>query len=627
VNRSETLEHFLLGYDREIETHGQGRSTSIGQLLADAKKKYDKCELSDLLHALYNLQPSHAELTKCINMGTGTRWIVFDADSSSPYWEHFFTTGSFKIKTLPAGTIRFDQLSEKLASVRSDNSGIDDRMFARTAIDAARKSVAESDGKVHPLVGAVVVKNGQILGVAYRGEFPENHAEFIALEKKLSQVSIAGATVYTTLEPCTTRKYPKIPCAERLIDRKVARVVIGMLDPDKRITGRGQRRLRDAGIITDLFPHDLMAEVEELNREFTRYCDMQTSAPQPSIDKVVDIARGRAESELARCLDFLSDFSRAVISSLNPNEMLSTIRESLELGLSYSHMGVGLLDYSNREIVIQTEAGRRTGAKNRHVNLTDNVLGQVARTGKMEVITFPRSSSSKVKPIMEGSLSTIVLPLIYKDQLHGVFYVETDEVKEFSDKEIQLLAIVADLISGMLQNGFNFQVANEIANTDTLTSVRSRRFLLEKLEEECGRYAKVDGGFALALFDLDGLKKVNDSYGHIEGDQLLMRVGHLLNEICSQDQTVARYGGDEFAVLIPGNDLTRAYEIVDQIRTTIAADEILLRRGMTGSFGFVSFPRDGITPEELIRHADEHLYESKTAGGNCISRARYKSDP
>jgi pyrimidine deaminase RibD-like protein len=145
----------------------------------------------------------------------------------------------------------------------------EDRKFARIAIDEARKSVPEDD-RVHPRVGAVIVKDGRILASAHRGEIPQCHAEYIALEKKLIDVSLSGATVYTTLEPCTARKHPKVPCAIRLTERKVTRVVIGMLDPDDRISGRGQRTLRKAGIATELFPPDLMAEVEELNRDFVR---------------------------------------------------------------------------------------------------------------------------------------------------------------------------------------------------------------------------------------------------------------------------------------------------------------------------------------------------------------------
>ncbi|HWZ88799.1 MAG TPA: hypothetical protein VNW92_08110, partial [Polyangiaceae bacterium] len=89
-------------------------------------------------------------------------------------------------------------------------------------------------------------------------------------ERKLSGDSLVGATIYTTLEPCTTRNHPKVPCAQRLVERKVRRVVVGMLDPNERICGRGLWHLRESGIETDLFSHEHMAAVEELNRDFIR---------------------------------------------------------------------------------------------------------------------------------------------------------------------------------------------------------------------------------------------------------------------------------------------------------------------------------------------------------------------
>ena len=87
-------------------------------------------------------------------------------------------------------------------------AGDDDRTFQLMAIEEARKSVAE-DERPHPKVGAVVVKNGEVLSRAHRGEVPKSHAEYVALEQKLSDELAAGATVYTTLEPCTTRKHPR----------------------------------------------------------------------------------------------------------------------------------------------------------------------------------------------------------------------------------------------------------------------------------------------------------------------------------------------------------------------------------------------------------------------------------
>jgi pyrimidine deaminase RibD-like protein len=112
-------------------------------------------------------------------------------------------------------------------------------------------------------------------------KFQKSHAEYIALDDKLSDNLVAGATVYTTLEPCTIRKHPKIPCAQRLVDRKLARVVIGMLDPNPNIRGLGDQLLSEANIEIQLFPKDLRAQVEEMNCDFIRARKQSKSRRQP----------------------------------------------------------------------------------------------------------------------------------------------------------------------------------------------------------------------------------------------------------------------------------------------------------------------------------------------------------
>jgi pyrimidine deaminase RibD-like protein len=177
-------------------------------------------------------------------------WFVISGDG-----EELFKSGALPDVRKLAGT---------------DHSDVNhDRYFALMAIEEAKRSVAEDD-RPHPKVGAVVVKNGKVLAKAHRGENPKSHAEYVALEEKLSNETLAGATVYTTLEPCVKRKAPKICCAQRLADRRVARVFIGMLDPNPDILGRGDQLLNEAGIEVQLFPRDLRAQVEEMNREFIR---------------------------------------------------------------------------------------------------------------------------------------------------------------------------------------------------------------------------------------------------------------------------------------------------------------------------------------------------------------------
>lgn len=145
----------------------------------------------------------------------------------------------------------------------------DEHCMGYSVIEARRCSIVDSSD---PYVGVVAAQNEEILGTAFRGEMKAGeHAEYTLLERKLKSQNLSGCTIYTTLEPCTKRGEGKIPCATRLIDRRVSRVVIGMLDPDQRITGRGILQLRRAGIEVALFPPKLTAALEDLNRDFIRH--------------------------------------------------------------------------------------------------------------------------------------------------------------------------------------------------------------------------------------------------------------------------------------------------------------------------------------------------------------------
>jgi pyrimidine deaminase RibD-like protein len=143
-----------------------------------------------------------------------------------------------------------------------------ERQLMELAVEISRKCVSEP-GKVSPRVGAVIARNGSLLDFAYRGEMkPGEHAEYTLLQRKLPQVDLSGAVLYTTLEPCTHRNHPKVACCERVIARGLRRVVIGTLDPNPMVRGMGELKIQEAGIEITRFDPDLVPTMRALNEAF-----------------------------------------------------------------------------------------------------------------------------------------------------------------------------------------------------------------------------------------------------------------------------------------------------------------------------------------------------------------------
>lgn len=163
-----------------------------------------------------------------------------------------------------------------------------DRRFIELAIAEARKCVPEDD-RTHPMVGAVIVRGGELLASAHRGmRSPGEHAEYTVLDLT-EGMDLSTASVYTTMEPCTTRGSAKSPCVSLLAQRRIARIFIGMLDPNPVITGRGLLRLRQANVETELFPAAYMRIVEEMNAAFARHHDWPIPDPTSPISEPTEL--------------------------------------------------------------------------------------------------------------------------------------------------------------------------------------------------------------------------------------------------------------------------------------------------------------------------------------------------
>jgi diguanylate cyclase (GGDEF)-like protein/putative nucleotidyltransferase with HDIG domain len=327
------------------------------------------------------------------------------------------------------------------------------------------------------------------------------------------------------------------------------------------------------------------------------------------------------ERTKARHLSLLNTISRNAIATLNPDEMLAKIAEQLEAGLTYDHIGIGVLDYTTRELVIQAEAGSRRGALSQRIPLGAGLIGHVARNGQMAAYGATPPADASLKPLLPDSVSAFALPVFYAEQLHGILYVESSKPVDFSEEEVLLLRTLADLIAGALHNALSFQKAQEQAITDGLTGVKTHRFFMEALSAEWKRSTRAGRAFALVLMDLDRFKFVNDFYGHLEGDLVLQRVGQILETNCRRSDVVARYGGDEFVMLMPETNMEHARQLATKLRGWVSADPLLREKNISASFGIACYPLHGATPQELIQVADASMYLSKHQGGNAVSTA------
>jgi len=148
--------------------------------------------------------------------------------------------------------------------------------------------------------------------------------------------------------------------------------------------------------------------------------------------------------------------------------------------------------------------------------------------------------------------------------------------------------------------------------TDPLTGLANYRLLLDRIDLEIKRYGRTGRPFSILLLDLDGLKKINHAYGHVAGSRALCRIADVLRSHCREVDTPARYGGDEFALILPETPLEQAHQVADRISQRLANDPETPR--ISASIGVAEYPDDGQTIEHILGAADEALYSEKHKG-------------
>ncbi|MFH1997042.1 MAG: diguanylate cyclase [Candidatus Omnitrophota bacterium] len=352
-------------------------------------------------------------------------------------------------------------------------------------------------------------------------------------------------------------------------------------------------RLQEQINLTTKDISDKTLETGALEKKFKRYAILKQIAEELSttlsLDKILEIVTERSLNVIGRserCLLYLID------------------EEKQELSLSASRVTGDL----------QRVKSKKGSVIDRHVLKSRRSL-LVEDIGR----DFRFSVSDQEKR-QEEFKSLISSPLVSRHRLIGMLRHDTRR-SPYSQDDLRLLDIIADLASVAVENCNLYSRTEELAIRDGLTGLAVHRYFRERLSHEVKRSARAGSTFSLLIADIDHFKRYNDRYGHISGDIVLKHFAAILQGAVSGSDMVARYGGEEFAIILPGKDKKAARKEAESIRKKIEDESVVLRRqkiNLTISIGISTYPKDALVDEDLIKAADDRLYEAKQKGRNRV---------
>lgn len=214
----------------------------------------------------------------------------------------------------------------------------------------------------------------------------------------------------------------------------------------------------------------------------------------------------------------------------------------------------------------------------------------------------------------------LCLPMMAQGEILGVFHLRLDHDGDFQQVTEQLGVITTERISLAIANLRLRESLRMQSIRDPLTGLFNRRYMEETLERELHRMARHKRALGLIMLDIDHFKQFNDTYGHLAGDSILQKIGHVLKESTRGEDIACRFGGEEFILILPEANSDSIIQRAEHLRETIHDLTVLYHGQEMGrvsvSVGISCYPVHGITTEELIRAADAALYQAKQFGRN-----------
>lgn len=325
--------------------------------------------------------------------------------------------------------------------------------------------------------------------------------------------------------------------------------------------------------------------------------------------------------------DFFEGLGSILTSDMELGKMVIKIMKKVMDIIGASIWSVFLLDEETGELVLEKTSSRYFKEKQSKIRIKpgEGVPGWVLREGIPVIVPDVTKDRRFVCDIKgsDSSHSLMCVPLKSKGKVIGVMEFGNNEDSEpFTKNDMDLLMKISDYISLAIERVALYQKMAELAVTDDLTKLFNSRYLNRTIEVEIQRSERSKTSVSLIFMDLDNFKQVNDNFGHLVGSKVLVEVGEILMKSLRSIDIIARYGGDEFVIVLPQTVPEAAMRVAERVRRLIEKNIFLKKDGynirLTASFGVASYPRSAKTKEELIKLADEAMYKVKSYTKNGV---------
>jgi diguanylate cyclase (GGDEF)-like protein/PAS domain S-box-containing protein len=313
-------------------------------------------------------------------------------------------------------------------------------------------------------------------------------------------------------------------------------------------------------------------------------------------------------------LSTLYEVATAGMTSIHLDEILNRTVAVLQETLRPDDIAILLAEPEMNELVIRASTGFPGGPKLVRRSIGVGIPGWVVQTGQPVLLADVREDE-RYHACDPDTCSELCVPLRVGEQIIGALNLESRRLGAFTEHDLRLVSTLAGNLATIIENACLYQEAERLAITDGLTGLCNRRYFYELLEREVESVDRYGDFLSLIMLDIDSFKIYNDTYGHLVGDALLSELAQLLEQNIRKVDVAARYGGDEFVILLPHTDKRQAVALAERIRTSVEEHrfpgEGECSSEVTISLGVAVCPEDAGEPEALVKAADMALLEAK----------------